>query len=113
MRGLITLSLIAALILSWLWFLTARAQLAASSAANSASVNDTVTVWVSELMGSPDETHYYALADLWNTIEPSVHVKMSVMSHGGYDSKLRVAIASGQPPDICFSGLETLESLQY
>src|SRR5438046_8835216 len=53
------------------------------------------------------------MTDLWNSIEPNVHMKMAVMSHGGYESKLRVAIASGQPPDVCFSGLETLESLQY
>ncbi|HTL30212.1 MAG TPA: ABC transporter substrate-binding protein, partial [Tepidisphaeraceae bacterium] len=53
------------------------------------------------------------LADLWNSIEPQVHLKMSVLSHAGYDSKLRVAIASGQPPDVAFGGLQTLESLQY
>src|SRR4051812_9085791 len=103
-----------ALVLSWLWFWTALDARSRSAPADASSApTDTVTVWVPELLGSPDESYYYELADLWNSIEPSAHLKMSVLSHAGYDSKLRVAIASGQPPDVCFGGIQTLESLQY
>jgi hypothetical protein len=103
-----------ALALSWLWFWTVLEAPAGSSAAEApAAPVDTVNVWVNELLGSPDESYYYALADLWNSTVPRVHMKMSVLSHAGYDSKLRVAIASGQPPDVCFGGMQTLESLQY
>jgi ABC-type glycerol-3-phosphate transport system substrate-binding protein len=113
MRKAFTAILAAALALSWLWFWTVSTRPSTTGTTSSLNQSDTITVWVNDLLGSPDEAHYYALADLWNTIEPGVHVKMSVMSHGGYESKLRVAIASGQPPDVCFSGLETLENLQY
>jgi hypothetical protein len=103
-----------ALVLSWLWFWTALDARRTGAAADASSgPADTVTVWVNELLGSPDESYYYELADLWNSIEPNVHLKMSVIGHAGYDSKLRVAIASGQPPDVCFGGMQTLESLQY
>src|SRR3954469_11493511 len=98
MRNAITAVLILALGLSWLWFWTARSRPQQAGAAQSSAASDTVNVWVNDLLGSPDEAHYYALADLWNTIEPSVHVKMSVMSHGGYEGKLRAEMASGQPP---------------
>src|SRR5206468_3706360 len=97
-----------ALVVRWLWFWTeldARRTNAPSDASSKGST-DTVTVWVSEMLGSPDESYYYQLADLWNSIEPGVHLKMSVLSHAGYDSKLRVAIASGQPPDVCFGGIQ-------
>jgi len=103
-----------ALVLSWLWFWTvldARKNHPTTEAATNQS--DTITVWVNELLGSPDESYYYELADLWNSIEPNIRMKMCVLGHAGYESKLRVAIASGQPPDVCFGGLQTLESLQY
>src|SRR5689334_11354998 len=101
-----------ALAASWLWFTTtSRDSNRKSQIANRKS--DVVVVWVNELLGSPDEAHYYAIADLWNTIEPDVKLKMCVLGHGGYESKLRVAIASGQPPDVCFGGVQTLESLQF
>ena len=114
MRRLTVGILAVALVLSWLWFWTAfdARRTGGSSGASSESA-DTVTVWASELLGSADESYYYQLADLWNSIEPNVHLKMSVLSYAGYDSKLRVAIASGQPPDVCFGGLATVESLQY
>jgi len=116
MRRRLTIGVLAlALIVSWLWFwaaLDARRTNARGDASSPGST-DTVTVWVSEMLGSPDESYYYQLADLWNSIEPGVHLKMSVLGHAGYDSKLRVAIASGQPPDVCFGGIQTLESLQY
>jgi ABC-type glycerol-3-phosphate transport system substrate-binding protein len=114
MRKLTILILAVALGLSWLWFWTRLESPRVQSSTGAAPVQtDTVTVWVNELLGSPDESYYYELADLWNSIEPHVHMKMSVLSHAGYDSKLRVAIASGQPPDVCFGGLATLETLQY
>jgi hypothetical protein len=115
MRRLTIPILAIALVLSWLWFWTRLESPAVqpSGAASTAIKQDTVTVWVNELLGSPDESYYYALADLWNSIEPNVHMKMSVLSHAGYDSKLRVAIASGQPPDVAFGGLATLETLKY
>src|SRR3954471_22986435 len=101
-------------VLSWLWFWTALdARKGNGSAGADSAPADTVTVWVNELLGSPDESYYYELADLWNSIEPRVHLKMSVLGHAGYESKLRVAIASGQPPDVSFGGTQTLESLQY
>src|SRR3954471_18939380 len=101
-------------VLSWLWFWTALdARKGNGSAGADSAPADTVTVWVNELLGSPDESYYYELADLWNSIEPGVHLKMSVLGHAGYESKLRVAIASGQPPDVCFGGMQTLEALQY
>jgi hypothetical protein len=114
MRRLTIAILAIALILSWLWFWTAfDAHTDRKLAENSLTPADTVTVWIPELLGSPDEAYYYELADLWNSIEPTIHLKMSVLSHAGYDSKLRVAIASGQPPDVCFGGMQTLESLRY
>src|SRR5437868_5885805 len=106
--------LLVALALSWLWFWSsfgARRSQANGEAASAST--DTVAVWVNELLGSPDESYYYELADLWNSIEPRVHLKMSVLGHAGYESKLRVAIAAGQPPDVCFEGLQTLDALQY
>ena len=72
-----------------------------------------MVVWVNEHLGSPDEAQLLRVADLWNTIEPDVKMKMCVLGHAGYESKLRVAIASGQPPDVCFSGIQTLEALQF
>src|SRR6476659_4520460 len=106
--------LAAALALSWLWFWTALdARSNSAATGTSFAPTDTVNVWINEHLGSPDESYYYALADLWNSIEPSVHLKMSVLGHAGYDSKLRVAIASGQPPDVCFGGIQSLEALQY
>lgn len=112
MRGAIVFLLIIALALSWLFFFTSSRGQTAGIASQSAR-QDTITVWVNELLGSPDEAYYYALADLWNSIEPNVHMKMCVLGHSGYESKLRVAIASGQPPDVCFGGMATLDSLQY
>ncbi|HWB53670.1 MAG TPA: ABC transporter substrate-binding protein [Tepidisphaeraceae bacterium] len=112
MRGAVIFFLIIALGLSWLWFFTnPRGQ--TTGIASQAAPDDTVTVWVSELLGSPDEAYYYSLANLWNSIEPRIHIKMCVLGYSGYDSKLRVAIASGQPPDVSFGGMATLESLQY
>jgi len=113
MRNVWIIILIVALALSWLWFWTASSDPGHARVMSVSTANDTVVVWADDLLGSPDEAHYYALADLWNTIEPSVHMKMSVLSHGAYESKLRVAIAAGQPPDICFGGMDTLESLRY
>lgn len=75
--------------------------------------SDLVQVWVDELIGSPEESYYYELADLWNQTHPGVKVKMTVMAHSGYESKLRIALASGQPPDVCLGGLESLENLRY
>lgn len=113
MRRLTIGILFLALALSWLWFWTALDSRSAGPAMNETGATDTVTLWVNELLGSPDESYYYQLADLWNSIEPRVHLKISVLGHAGYESKLRVAIASGQPPDVCFGGIQTLESLQY
>ena len=95
--------LVLALAGSWLWFATAtneRNQTTTFGSTNRKS--DEIVVWVNEHLGSPDEAHYYAIAELWNTIEPDVKVKMCVLAYAGHESKLRVAIASGQPPDVCF-----------
>src|SRR3954462_9050777 len=114
MRRLAIVILAIALALSWLWFWTvSNDHPSRSVSSESPAPTDTVTLWVNELLGSPDEAYYYQLADLWNSIEPGVHLKISVLGHAGYDSKLRVAIASGQPPDVCFGGLQTLETLQF
>lgn len=103
-----------ALVLSWLGFWTYRdASRAEPGGIGVARAADVVTVWINELIGSPDEAYYYELEDLWNSTHPDVRMKMSVMSHAGYQSKLRVAIASGQPPDVCMGGYETLEGLKY
>jgi ABC-type glycerol-3-phosphate transport system substrate-binding protein len=115
MRNVIIAVLAVALAASWAWFLTAERGRVALQRDRTAPVDieDTVTVWVNELVGSPDEAYYYELQDLWNASHPNVKMKMCVMSHAGYQSKLRVAIASGQPPDVCMGGLETLEGLKY
>ena len=121
MKSLLVVILVLALALSWLGFwtvLSSPPRVAAPGAESAGTARrpahgDTVTVWVNELIGSPDEAFYYELADLWNATHERVAVKMAVMSHAGYLSKLRVAIASGQPPDVCLAGLETLESLKY
>ena len=114
MRNALIAVLAAVLAASWAWFLTSeRASTRVVTPAAPRDAEDTVTVWVNELVGSPDEAYYYELQDLWNATHPSVKMKMCVMSHAGYQSKLRVAIASGQPPDVCMGGLETLESLKY
>ncbi len=103
-----------ALLLSWLGFFTWQEHLSADGeTAAMPGGKDTITVWINEMLGTPDEAHYYELADCWNTTHPNVKIKMVVMSHAGYESKLRVAVASGQPPDVCISGFETFESLQY
>ncbi len=106
--------LVIALALSWLWFWTVlESPKHAVGGDDVATGTDTVTVWINELIGSPDEAYYYQLADLWNATNPRVKIKMAVMSHAGYESKLRVAIVTGQPPDVCMGGRATLESLQY
>jgi len=112
MRTAITILLSFALAGSWLWFST-RPSVSNPNSQSENRKSDEITVWVNELLGSPDEANYYALADLWNSIEPTVKLKMCVLSHGGYESKLRVAIASGQPPDICFGGMDALEMLEF
>jgi hypothetical protein len=111
-RGAAVFLLIIALALSWLWFFTSSRGQAIYVPSQSAQ-QDTVTIWIGEMLGSPDEAYYYSLADLWNSIEPNVHLKISVLGYSSYQSKLRIAIASGQPPDVSFGGLETLESLRY
>jgi len=113
MKNITIAALLLILGLSWAWFLTQRHGEQRKAVGSSVGTPDTVTVWVNELIGSPDEAYYYELEDLWNATHPNVTMKMSVMSHAGYQSKLRVAIASGQPPDVCMGGLETLESLKY
>ncbi|MCC6489731.1 MAG: carbohydrate ABC transporter substrate-binding protein [Candidatus Hydrogenedentes bacterium] len=100
--------------LSWLWFWTVLESPGEGAVSNGqATASDTITVWINELIGSPDEAHYYQLAGLWNTTNPNVHIKMAVMSHSGYQSKLRVALATGQPPDVYLSGYADIDTLQY
>ncbi len=108
--GVGLLAVASGFLLCWLWLGQHRER---QTPAFPESESDTITVWVNELIGSPDEAYYYELADLWNTTHPGVTMKVSVMSHAGYQSKLRVAIASGQPPDVCMGGMETLDSLKY
>jgi multiple sugar transport system substrate-binding protein len=114
MRNLTTGILTLLLALSWLWFWGAeRTPLSSDSSKGIGTEPDTIQVWVSELLTSPDEAYYYELSDCWNSTHPEVKIKMSVMAHAGYESKLRVAIASDQPPDVALGGLSTLETLQY
>jgi len=114
MKVILTVVLVLALLLSWLWFWTVLEKPVPAVSEESAEVReDTIRVWVNELLTSPDEAFYYELADCWNATHPSVKIKMSVMAHAGYESKLRVAIASGQPPDVALGGLSTLETLRY
>jgi len=113
MKNFLVTVLFLALALSWLWFWTVLSKPVSLIGGPSAVRGDTIRVWVNELITSPEEAYYYELADCWNATHPGVKMKMSVMASAGYESKLRVAIASGQPPDVCMGGLETLESLQY
>jgi hypothetical protein len=100
--------------LSWLWFWTVLSRPGKTGAVPRASGSeDAITVWISEHVGSSDEAYWYELAELWNQTNPDVHLRMAVISHAGYESKLRIAVASGQPPDVSLGGLQTLESLQY
>ncbi|MCC6694969.1 MAG: carbohydrate ABC transporter substrate-binding protein [Candidatus Hydrogenedentes bacterium] len=106
--------LVIALGLSWLWFWTVlEAPDSGSGGDKQILASDMVSVWINELIGSPDEAHYYQLAGLWNASHPDVHIKMAVMSHSGYQSKLRVALATGQPPDVYLSGYADIDTLQY
>ncbi|GMV95149.1 MAG: hypothetical protein AMXMBFR82_49270 [Candidatus Hydrogenedentota bacterium] len=114
MKQALIIALIVALALSWLWFWTVlESPERAGSLSEAVLVDDTITVWINELIGSPDEAHYYQLADLWNESHPHVKVKLAVMSHAGYQSKLRVALATGQPPDVYMAGYPELEAFQY
>jgi ABC-type glycerol-3-phosphate transport system substrate-binding protein len=112
MKNPLSIILLTLLIVSWLWFWSTGPQLK-TVMGEGASGPDTIRVWVDELTGSPEESFYYELEDLWNSLDDQVHLKLTVMAHAGYESKLRIALASGQPPDVCIGGLETLESLQY
>ena len=114
MKNTIIVVLMIALLVSWLGFMTwlERPVNLTEGDPTGARV-DVIHVWLNELLGSPDESYYYELADCWNATNPHVQIKMAVMSHAGYESKLRVAIASGQPPDVCQGGLEVAEPLQY
>jgi multiple sugar transport system substrate-binding protein len=114
MRNLITGMLVLLLALSWFWFWARpTTPLTTGFGERLETEADTIQVWVSELLTSPDEAYYYELADCWNSTHQKVKIKMSVMAHAGYESKLRVAIAAGQPPDVALGGLSTLETLQY
>ncbi|MFH1741447.1 MAG: extracellular solute-binding protein [bacterium] len=114
MKNLLIIILVVLLGLSWVYFwICTRPTTIEEGEDRSSGQKDVIHVWVNELVGSPDEVHYYELADCWNATHPNLQVKMTVMSHAGYDSKLRIAIASGQPPDVCMGGLVTFESLRY
>jgi ABC-type glycerol-3-phosphate transport system substrate-binding protein len=113
-KKLLSLLLAVALGLSWLWFWTVLTRPADERGRPSeGGSREEVRVWVDELVGSPEESFYYELADCWNSTQSGARMKMTVMSHAGYESKLRIALASGQPPDVCLGGFEALESLQY
>lgn len=114
MKNALLVVLTISLALSWLGFLTwMERPLELEEGTAAAHRVDVIDVWVNELLGSPDEAYYYELADCWNATNPNVRIKMAVMSHAGYASKLRVAVASGQPPDVCIGGLEAFEGLRY
>lgn len=114
MKSAVSFALLIALGLSWLWFWTAAQRPPdANTPVSGNRAPDTVTVWLSEVLGSPDEAYYLALEELWNNTHTDVKMKMAVMSYSGYESKLRIAMASGQPPDVCLGGMDTLESLKY
>lgn len=114
MKQALIIALVIALGLSWLWFWTALESPGHGGAIQeTVQGEDTITVWINELIGSPDEAHYYQLAELWNSTHPHVQIKLAVMSHAGYQSKLRVAMATGQPPDVYMSGYANIENLHY
>lgn len=114
MKNLLITALGVALALSWLLFFTWLERPTGDEVEGTTDIRtDVIHVWVNELLGSPDEAYYYELANCWNAANPHLKIKLAVMSHAGYESKLRVAIASGQPPDVCQGGIEAFESLQY
>ena len=113
MKSVLIAVLSITLLLSWLGFLTLLERPFQSQEQETEKGDtDEIVVWLNEMLGTPDEAYYYELQDCWNVTHSNVKMKLAVMSHAGYDSKLRVAIASGQPPDVCTSGFETLQALE-
>lgn len=114
MKNVIVVILVVALGLSWLYHWTVLSD-GGVQVLNDAGMGgeDLIHVWVNELVGSPEEAFYFELEDLWNSTYPDVQIKLTIMGHSGYESKLRVALASGQPPDVCTGGYQALETLRY
>ena len=62
---------------------------------------DVVVLWLGELLGGPSEIVGRRVIAEYNRTHKDVYIKAVVMPYACYLGKVNVAIATGQPPDVC------------
>ncbi|MDO8588315.1 MAG: ABC transporter substrate-binding protein [Armatimonadota bacterium] len=73
---------------------------------------DVVTFWVGELIGARRERATRKAVDDYNRRHKDVYVDAVVMPYACYLGKINVAIATGQPPDVCVNAVRQIDGLR-
>ena len=113
---------VVAIILAWVVFL-GLVGLLASGALDRAKVSsglvsgekqekDVITYWLGELIGTPRERVGRKAVDDYNRAHKDVYVNAVIMPYACYIGKINVAVATGEPPDVCVNAVRTIDGLR-
>jgi len=67
------------------------------------SKKDVIEYWEGTIPGTPEEKVFQDLVDEYNRTHKDVYVKAVLMPWASYQSKINIAVATGQPPDVCYN----------
>ncbi len=77
-----------------------------------AQKRDVVTFWQGVIVGSSEERIFKEVVDDYNRTHPDVYIKSVLIPYNAYIGKINIAIATAQPPDVCWNAFSLLESLK-
>jgi ABC-type glycerol-3-phosphate transport system substrate-binding protein len=73
---------------------------------------DVVVLWLGEIMGGPSEIAGRKMIAEYNRTHKDVYINAVVMPYACYIGKINVAVATGQPPDVCLNAVRTIDQLR-
>ena len=113
---------VVAVVLAWVVFLGLLAALISGGlddktvgfrlSAGQRQKKDVVVIWLGELLGGPSEIAGRKIIDDYNRAHKDVYIRAVVMPYACYLGKVNVAIATGQPPDVCVNAVRTIDQLR-